>query len=76
VLRIRDGKQSQQKTTDGQTHRRRKTVEFFQKSCPERGNVILNGIGQARRMDESGNLLTKKRAWDTESPPGIDGLFY
>jgi hypothetical protein len=37
-------------------------MEFFQCPCPERGNVILNGIDQGPNKDDSGILLTKQCA--------------
>ena len=35
-------------------------MEFFTCPCPERGNVILDGVSQGSNKDRAGNLVTKQ----------------
>ena len=35
-------------------------MEFFTCPCPERGNVVLNGVNQGPNKDDDGKLLTKQ----------------
>jgi len=35
-------------------------MEFFTCSCPEKGDVILDGVSQGSNKDHAGNLITKQ----------------